>query len=202
MSQTAHKFDPTILREYDIRGIVGKHAACRRRARHRPQPSARMVRRKGGKRVALGYDGRLSSPELAAACIEGLTAAGLDVHRASAWRRRRCSISPSITSTPTAASDHRLAQSARLQRLQDDDGQEVVLRRRDPEARRDRRQGRLGERAGQGREEGRPRRLCRAAAAGREARHASSRSPGTPATARSACRSAPSSTSCRASISC
>ena len=29
MSQTAHKFDPTILREYDIRGIVGKtlHAA-------------------------------------------------------------------------------------------------------------------------------------------------------------------------------
>ncbi len=29
--------------------------------------------------MALGYDGRLSSPELAAACIEGLTAAGLDV---------------------------------------------------------------------------------------------------------------------------
>ena len=29
MSQTAHQFDPTILREYDIRGIVGKtvHAA-------------------------------------------------------------------------------------------------------------------------------------------------------------------------------
>ena len=38
-----------------------------------------MVRRNGGKRVALGYDGRLSSPELAAACVEGLTAAGLDV---------------------------------------------------------------------------------------------------------------------------
>ena len=28
-----------------------------------------LVRRKGGKRVALGYDGRLSSPELAAACL-------------------------------------------------------------------------------------------------------------------------------------
>ena len=29
MSQTAHKFDPNILREYDIRGVVGKevHAA-------------------------------------------------------------------------------------------------------------------------------------------------------------------------------
>ena len=78
MSQTAHKFDPTILREYDIRGIVGKqvHAAD---ARAIGRSFGTMVRRKGGKRVALGYDGRLSSPELAAACIEGLTAAGLDV---------------------------------------------------------------------------------------------------------------------------
>ena len=78
MSQTAHKFDPTILREYDIRGIVGKqvHAAD---ARAIGRSFGTMVRRKGGKRVALGYDGRLSSPELAAACIEGLTAAGIDV---------------------------------------------------------------------------------------------------------------------------
>src|SRR6201985_2349113 len=38
-----------------------------------------MVRRKGGKRVALGYEGSLSSPELAEACIEGLMAAGIDV---------------------------------------------------------------------------------------------------------------------------
>ena len=78
MSQTAHKFDPTILREYDIRGIVGKtvHAAD---ARAIGRSFGTMVRRNGGKRVALGYDGRLSSPELAAACIEGLTAAGIDV---------------------------------------------------------------------------------------------------------------------------
>ena len=29
MSQTAHKFEPSILREYDIRGVVGStvHAA-------------------------------------------------------------------------------------------------------------------------------------------------------------------------------
>ena len=29
MTETAHKFDPNILREYDIRGVVGKqvHAA-------------------------------------------------------------------------------------------------------------------------------------------------------------------------------
>lgn len=78
MSQMAHKFDPSILREYDIRGIVGGtvHAAD---ARAIGRTLGTLVRRKGGKRVALGYDGRLSSPELAAACIEGLTAAGIDV---------------------------------------------------------------------------------------------------------------------------
>ncbi len=78
MSPTAHKFDSTILREYDIRGIVGKtlHAAD---ARAIGRTFGTMVRRKGGKRVALGYDGRLSSPDLAAACIEGLTSAGVNV---------------------------------------------------------------------------------------------------------------------------
>jgi len=78
MSQTAHKFDPTILREYDIRGIVGGtvHAAD---ARAIGRTFGTMVRRQGGKHVALGYDGRLSSPGLAAACIEGLTSAGVDV---------------------------------------------------------------------------------------------------------------------------
>src|SRR3977135_4317463 len=78
MSQTAHKFDPTILREYDIRGIVGDtvHAAD---ARAIGRTFGTMVRRNGGKKVALGYDGRLSSPELAAACIDGLTSAGVDV---------------------------------------------------------------------------------------------------------------------------
>src|SRR5258708_26110219 len=78
MSQTAHQFDPSILREYDIRGMVGGwvHAAD---ARAIGRTFGTMVRRKGGRRVALGYDGRLSSPELAAACIEGLTSAGIDV---------------------------------------------------------------------------------------------------------------------------
>ena len=78
MTETAHKFDPTILREYDIRGVVGDtvHAAD---ARAIGRTFGTLVRRRGGKRVALGYDGRLSSPELAAACIAGLTAAGVDV---------------------------------------------------------------------------------------------------------------------------
>ena len=78
MSQTAHKFDSTILREYDIRGIVGDtlHVAD---ARAIGRTFGTMVRRNGGKRVALGYDGRLSSPKLAEACIDGLTSAGVDV---------------------------------------------------------------------------------------------------------------------------
>jgi phosphomannomutase len=78
MTQTAHQFDPSILREYDIRGVVGDtvHAAD---ARAIGRTFGTLVRRGGGKRVALGYDGRLSSPGLAAACVEGLTAAGLDV---------------------------------------------------------------------------------------------------------------------------
>jgi phosphomannomutase len=78
MTGTGHQFDSTILREYDIRGIVGTtlHAAD---ARAIGRSFGSLVRRKGGKRVALGYDGRLSSPELATACIEGLAAAGVHV---------------------------------------------------------------------------------------------------------------------------
>ncbi|TXL74335.1 phosphomannomutase/phosphoglucomutase [Vineibacter terrae] len=77
---TAHRFDPTILREYDIRGIVGKtlHPAD---ARAIGRAFGTMVARGGGKTVALGYDGRQSSPSLQEACVEGLRAAGVDVVR-------------------------------------------------------------------------------------------------------------------------
>ena len=40
-----------------------------------------MVREAGGSRAAVGYDGRLSSPELEAAVVEGLRDGGLDVLR-------------------------------------------------------------------------------------------------------------------------
>lgn len=74
----SHRFDPTVLREYDIRGIVGDtlHAAD---ARAIGLGFGSMVRRGGGRRVAVGRDGRLSSPELAAALVEGLAASGVDV---------------------------------------------------------------------------------------------------------------------------
>ncbi len=77
---TVHVFDPTILREYDIRGIVGQtlHPAD---ARAIGRTFGTLVRRAGGKAVALGYDGRLSSPSLQEACVAGLRESGVDVLR-------------------------------------------------------------------------------------------------------------------------
>jgi phosphomannomutase len=77
---TAHRFDPTILREYDIRGQVGKtlHEAD---ARAIGRAFAAMVKEKGGRAVAVGYDGRLSSPKLEAALVAGLGSCGVDVVR-------------------------------------------------------------------------------------------------------------------------
>ena len=75
-----HRFDPTSLREYDIRGIVGKTLGPAD-ATAIGRGFATRVRRAGGTRVAVGYDGRVSSPELEAALIAGLTASGVDVVR-------------------------------------------------------------------------------------------------------------------------
>lgn len=75
-----HRFDPTSLREYDIRGIVGKTLGIED-ARAIGRGFATLLRRSGGHRVAVGRDGRVSSPALEAALIEGLTASGCDVVR-------------------------------------------------------------------------------------------------------------------------
>jgi phosphomannomutase len=79
-SGRGHKFNPTILREYDIRGIVGK-TLSRADAHAIGRGFGTVVRRAGGTRVCVGYDGRLSSPELEAALVEGLAACGLSVWR-------------------------------------------------------------------------------------------------------------------------
>ena len=75
-----HDFHPTSLREYDIRGVVGKtlHAAD---AFAIGRSFGSIVGRAGGTRVAVGYDGRLSSPELEAALVDGLKASGMHVLR-------------------------------------------------------------------------------------------------------------------------
>ena len=73
-----HRFHPTILREYDIRGIVGE-TLFPADAEAIGRAYATLLLAEGGKRVCVGYDGRLSSPELADALIRGLTSAGADV---------------------------------------------------------------------------------------------------------------------------
>ncbi len=73
-----HHFHPSILREYDIRGIVGEtlHDAD---AYAIGTSFAQIVSSKGGMTIALGFDGRLSSPSLSAHLANGICDAGLDV---------------------------------------------------------------------------------------------------------------------------
>ena len=75
-----HDFDPTVLREYDIRGIVGStlHPAD---AFAIGRCFGTIIARNGGKTVAVGYDGRLSSPDLEPPLVEGLKASGMAVTR-------------------------------------------------------------------------------------------------------------------------
>ncbi|BEV02590.1 phosphoglucomutase/phosphomannomutase PgmG [Novosphingobium olei] len=75
-----HKFHPTVLREYDIRGIIGETLGPDD-ARAIGRGFGTRIARAGGKRVAVGYDGRVSSPILEHALVEGLNASGVDVVR-------------------------------------------------------------------------------------------------------------------------
>lgn len=75
-----HQFNPSILREYDIRGVIGETLGADD-ARAIGRSFATMLRRAGGRTVAVGYDGRTSSTMLEAALVEGLNASGCDVVR-------------------------------------------------------------------------------------------------------------------------
>ena len=73
-----HQFHPSILREYDVRGIVGD-TLSEADARALGRSYAALAISEGARRVAVGRDGRLHSPSLEAALIDGLTSSGLDV---------------------------------------------------------------------------------------------------------------------------
>jgi len=75
-----HDFDPTVLREYDIRGIIGETLTADD-ARAIGRSFGTLLIREGGNTVAVGYDGRVSSPTMEHALVEGLTASGCDVVR-------------------------------------------------------------------------------------------------------------------------
>ena len=75
-----HRFHPSSLREYDIRGIVGETLGTAD-AYAIGRGFGTRVRRHGGTRVAVGYDGRLSSVSLEAELVRGLCESGVDVVR-------------------------------------------------------------------------------------------------------------------------
>jgi phosphomannomutase len=75
-----HRFDPTVLREYDVRGVVGETLSTDD-AYALGRSFGTVVRRNNGKTACVGYDGRLTSPELEAAVVRGLADCGIEVWR-------------------------------------------------------------------------------------------------------------------------
>ncbi|HEX8667525.1 MAG TPA: phosphomannomutase/phosphoglucomutase [Allosphingosinicella sp.] len=75
-----YRFHPTSLREYDIRGIVGETLGTED-AEALGRTFGTILRRAGGRSVAVGRDGRESSPGLEEALIRGLTASGINAVR-------------------------------------------------------------------------------------------------------------------------
>ncbi|MGB1361478.1 MAG: phosphoglucomutase/phosphomannomutase PgmG [Alphaproteobacteria bacterium] len=74
-----HSFNPNILREYDIRGIVGDDLT-NKDAYAIGKSMGAIAINKGLKPTAtIGYDGRLSSVELSEHLIKGLNESGVDV---------------------------------------------------------------------------------------------------------------------------
>ncbi len=74
----SHRFNPVILREYDVRGIVGEQLTDID-AYYLGRAFGSFVVREGGTRICLGYDGRLTSPALKEQMIKGLTECGLAI---------------------------------------------------------------------------------------------------------------------------
>src|SRR6478672_10033263 len=72
-----HQFNPTILREYDIRGIVGD-TLTEADAYALGRSFAALAREEGARRLAVGRDGRTHSGMLEAALVRGLTEGGID----------------------------------------------------------------------------------------------------------------------------
>ena len=80
MDSTAARINPEAVRSYDLRGVVGRQLGLDD-ARQLGLAYAAWVRSRGLRRIAVGRDGRLSSPDLERALIEGLIAGGMLVHR-------------------------------------------------------------------------------------------------------------------------
>src|SRR6058998_2724638 len=70
--------NPHVFRAYDVRGVVGRDInpdVFRQVGR----AYGTLIRRRAGRRVAVGQDNRASSEALKAGFVEGVRAAGVDV---------------------------------------------------------------------------------------------------------------------------
>ena len=76
---SAHRFHPTILRAYDIRGIFEDTLTTADAFAIGLSFISVQTQRGLGRQVAVGRDGRLSSPALAGALVDGLVAGGAHV---------------------------------------------------------------------------------------------------------------------------
>jgi phosphomannomutase len=75
----SHVFSPTILREYDIRGQIGKNLIEKDAFALGRAFGTYVQHNEGGKHICVGFDGRHSSPALADALIKGLMETGCRV---------------------------------------------------------------------------------------------------------------------------
>ncbi len=73
-----HKFNPSILRAYDIRGIYNQ-TLFDQDAYYVARSFASFLNKRSQKKVAVGYDGRKSSPNLRNELIKGLLDSGVEV---------------------------------------------------------------------------------------------------------------------------
>ena len=71
-----HRFNPTVLREYDIRGIVGD-TLTEDDAYALGRVFAAKARGEQARTIAVGRDGRTHSPMLESALIRGLNEGGV-----------------------------------------------------------------------------------------------------------------------------
>ena len=76
----SYQFHPTVLREYDIRGVIGETLGAED-ARAIGRCFGTLLVADGGTCAAVGYDGRVSSTMLEEALVAGLNEVGIDVVR-------------------------------------------------------------------------------------------------------------------------
>ncbi len=78
-NKTDHKFTPTIFREYDIRGIVGKTLFAQDAYFIARAFATKAAQAQPGGIICVGRDGRMSSPQMHEAVCQGVIDSGMNV---------------------------------------------------------------------------------------------------------------------------